>query len=109
MRGLIYPLVGLLVVLVVVAVVLSVAAAMAKKRRKHAIRKARWEAHTSIVGDGMATVGVRRVARWGRHFEVVLRSEEIATVHVDSDDLLEAQGQAVMRAGSYNSILPDGR
>lgn len=105
MRGLLYPLLGLLAVAVILTLGYLTARAIRELRRRSAKRCARWETHLSPGGDGTVSVAVRRVARWGNQ-EEVLGVEEIARVRVDdptSPDLLDAQAQAELRAVSYNA------
>lgn len=106
MKGAIYVLLPLLAVAAVVVCGWLGAGWIGDQRRARAIRNARWESYSSVEGGGMAEVGVRLAARWGRH-EEVLKSEEMIRVRVDdlsSTALAEAQAEADLRAGSYNTV-----
>lgn len=75
-------------------------------RQDRAISRAQWESYADPQGEGVVEVGVRLVARWGRH-EKIIRYEAMNRVQVDdlsSTDLAEAQYEANRRAGTYNSL-----
>jgi hypothetical protein len=79
---------------------------MRRWHRAAAVRHAVWESYSDVQGGGMAEVGVRLVARWGRR-EEVLKSEEMTRVRCDdlsSTVLEEAVIEADLLAASYNAV-----
>lgn len=105
-KSLLYPVLAVLVVIVLVCVIGVIVEVVASRRKRRAVRSARWESYARPAGDGSVQVGVRLVARWGRH-EKILRSERMTRVRVDDwlgTELVEARSDADMRAASYNAI-----
>lgn len=106
MKGAIYVLLPILAILVTVGFGSLIILRAEGYREASAYRNARWESYSSVQGGGFAEVGVRLVARWGRH-EKTLKSEEMVRVRVDdlsSTALAEAQNEADLRASSYNLL-----
>lgn len=100
MRGLIYPLTGLLVLAVFMGICYVAVFLAGAWHERRAIRNARWEQYSEVLDDGLIEVGVRRVARWGRHERILKR---VTPVKVRDDERSEAEFQAEMRAASYNA------
>lgn len=104
MKGLIYPLTALAVLAILVFIVSYFVVATAKYREAAAIRNAQWKPYTTVVGDGTIEVGVEHVAHWGEHVKVLKREKVALVKSTDMGGMLDAQGVAEMRAGTYNSL-----
>lgn len=108
MKGLIYPLLGLIVIVSITLLVWYTVTATRARREKQAIRSAKWESYAAPGADGTIEVGIHRVARWGRHHVKVIQGPErmarVAGSDLLSDELIDAQSRAELRAGSLNSV-----
>lgn len=49
-------------------------------------------------------IGVEHVAHWGEHVKVLKREKVALVKSTDMGGMLDAQGVAEMRAGTYNSL-----
>lgn len=105
MKGLIYPLAGIAAVVICVCITAAVLTAISDARKARAIHHAKWEPFVDIKGDGKAEIGVRQIARWGRHSKVLHTDKR--TEAVDVDDVfarVSAYTEAQTRAESYNQL-----
>lgn len=110
MRGLIYPLIVMVPILIMLGLAWWAVRVVRHDRKRRAIRDARWESYTQIEGNGRAAIGAHRIARWGNGRELILKVDEVGTVHTNnSAAMLEAQAEAEMRVCSYNALLPAQR
>lgn len=111
MKGLIYPLVGVLVLVSLIIIGWYVFFVFYRIRDRRAVRSARWETFTTPCGDGTVKVGVRLVARHGHHEETIWSETVSENVRPDlgSTELATAQEEAELRAFTYNSFQKDMR
>lgn len=104
-RVLFYPLVALFVAGTISATVALIVVTIARARANDARRRARWEISTEIRNDDLAIIGVRLVARWGNHREILKTSPDTEQIPAENlIEILEAQGRARARADAYNNI-----
>lgn len=106
MKGLIYPLVGLVVITVTAVVVTGLIIRINRYREHRAIARARWEMFTDTTDGFTAQIGIRCVARWGRQERVLVRDTHPVTVDLDNTvAVFDAQNTARMRADTVNALL----
>jgi hypothetical protein len=104
-KGLIYPLLGIAAVAILVFAIGAVLITINGARKVRAINHAKWEPHVEITGDGFAEIGVRLVARWGRHNETLRKDAHTELVDVaDVIARIEAYTRAETRAENYNEL-----
>lgn len=106
MKGLVYPLVGLVICGLLAILIIGLAIRVSDWRERRAIRRARWRAFGDVEDGGTVVVyGIKLVARWGRNTKTLRVDRCMERVPIE--DLVaraEARGRAELRADDYNSV-----
>lgn len=108
MKGLIYPLVALIGLGLIIATLAALVIQLGNIRRRRAIKTARWESYLDLLHGGTVEIGIRQVARWGNHQEIL--QHEIVAERIPMADIgarYQARTDADAKAFEANTVLDE--